>query len=137
MTTAQATEPPKSYKDEPQDALAPSWIDTILALLKHAGIFADAQKNICLLKLQRVALICLLGVPLVLIVMGLGVYGFFLLDAAFAELLKLLAWPPWAPLLLRGAAYFFASAVFVAYAWSQWIGSCPDSDPASENRHET
>jgi len=93
--------------------------------LKQLRIAADAQVNIWTMKVSRAIFVTALGIPMLGAFLALMVFGFVLLNQAFALSLETTDMPPWYSPLIRGAIYFGIPAIALAIVWWNSAGGMP------------
>lgn len=116
----------------------PSHLPEVKPTLNHAGetlsdslqqlrIAADAQINIWTMKIGRTIFVAVLAIPMLGAFLALMVYGFVLLNQAFALALEVSDMPPWYSPLIRGAIYFGIPAIALAFIWWNTAGGTPQA----------
>jgi hypothetical protein len=108
-STAAALPELKTSMERIGGALSESW--------DHLRIATDAQINIWSMKVSRAVFMAILAVPALGVFLALMIYGFILLNQAFALALEAADMPPWYSPLVRGAIYFGVPAVGLAIVW--------------------
>lgn len=83
---------------------------------------AGAQLEIWGLKIGKASTLACLGMTAMAALLGLGVYGFILLDRAFGIGLANTDMPAWFSPLVRGALYFGLPLGLLALGWHTMVG---------------
>jgi hypothetical protein len=117
----------------PKALPAPSIPRMIAAHLSEAwsnmAVVADAQINIWTMKVVLALVLGALALPLLAACVALLVYGFILLDGAFAYALSVNL-PPWASPLIRGGIYFGIPMIALGFAVYSLVGTSDANDTA-------
>jgi hypothetical protein len=101
------------------DSLSDSW--------NHLRIAVDAQVNIWTMKLSRAIFVAALAIPALGAMLALMIYGFVLLNQAFALALETGDMPPWYSPLIRGVIYFGIPSFTMAVVWWNSAGGTAHS----------
>lgn len=103
----------------------------------NMAVVVDSQINIWTMKLTRMLLLVALAIPLFTALIALMVYGFVLLNQAFAIYLEWPDYPHWFSPLVRGAIYFGIPFIGALVTWFTMIGLGTSSATASNDTSKT